>query len=116
MADQQRKIEDMTFKEASIELEQIVRSLESGDLELEDSAPNFSMHVLRIAGQPLATIPSGTERCFACSESRGVELLRSLRERLANAEQKVRVLLDATDENAATTDTSSAPSTAYLDE
>lgn len=88
MADQQRKIEDMTFKEASIELEQIVRSLESGDLELEDSLERYS---------------------------RGVELLRSLRERLANAEQKVRVLLDATDENAATTDTSSAPSTAYLD-
>lgn len=89
MADQQRKIEDMTFKEASIELEQIVRSLESGDLELEDSLERYG---------------------------RGVELLRSLRERLANAEQKVRVLLDATDENAATTDTSSAPSTAYLDE
>ena len=89
MADQKRKIEDMTFKEASIELEQIVRSLESGDLELEDSLERYS---------------------------RGVELLRSLRERLANAEQKVRVLLDATDENAATTDTSSAPSTAYLDE
>ena len=89
MADQQRKIGDMTFKEASIELEQIVRSLESGDLELEESLERYS---------------------------RGVELLRSLRERLANAEQKVRVLLDATDENAATTDTSSAPSTAYLDE
>lgn len=88
MADEPRKIEDMTFKEASIELEQIVRSLESGDLELEDSLERYS---------------------------RGVELLRSLRERLANAEQKVRVLLDATDENAATTDTSSAPSTAYLD-
>ena len=28
------KIEDMSFKEASIELEQIVRSLENGDLEL----------------------------------------------------------------------------------
>ena len=89
MADQQRKIEDMTFKEASIELEQIVRSLESGDLELEESLERYG---------------------------RGVELLRSLRERLANAEQKVRVLLDATDENAATTDTSSAPSSAYLDE
>ena len=89
MADQQRKIEDMTFKEASIELEQIVRSLESGDLELEESLERYG---------------------------RGVELLRSLRERLANAEQKVRVLLDARDENAATTDTSSAPSTAYLDE
>lgn len=79
----------MTFKEASIELEQIVRALESGDLELEDSLERYS---------------------------RGVELLKSLRERLASAEQRVRVLLDATDENAATTDTSSAPSTAYINE
>lgn len=79
----------MTFKEASIELEQIVRALESGDLELEESLDRYS---------------------------RGVELLKSLRERLASAEQKVRVLLDATDESAATTDTSSAPSTAYINE
>ena len=79
----------MTFKEASVELEQIVRSLESGDLELEDSLERYS---------------------------RGVELLKSLRERLAGAEQKVRVLLDATDESAPTTDTASAPSTAYLSE
>ena len=69
MADEPRAVEDMTFKEASIELEQIVRALESGELE-----------------------------------------------RLANAEQRVRVLLDATDENAVTTDTSAAPSTAYLNE
>lgn len=89
MADEPRRIEDMTFKEASIELEQIVRALESGDLELEDSLERYG---------------------------RGVELLKSLRERLSSAEQKVRVLLDATDENAATTDTSSAPSTAYINE
>ena len=79
----------MSFKEASIELEQIVRALESGELELEESLDRYT---------------------------RGVELLKSLRERLANAEQKVRVLLDATDENAEVSDTSSAPSTAYLDE
>ncbi len=84
-----KAIDQMTFKEASIELEQIVRQLESGDLELEDSLALYA---------------------------RGVELLKSLRERLAGAEQKVRVLLDATDENAATTDTSSAPSTAYINE
>ena len=29
-----RKVEDLSFKEASVELEQIVRSLEAGDLEL----------------------------------------------------------------------------------
>lgn len=87
--DTTRAIEEMTFKEVSIELEQIVRQLESGDLELEDSLALYA---------------------------RGVELLKSLRERLAGAEQKVRVLLDATDENAATTDTASAPSTAYINE
>lgn len=84
-----RKVEDMSFKEASVELEQIVRSLEAGDLELEESLERYS---------------------------RGVELLKSLRERLTNAEQKVRVLLDATDEDAPVTDTTAAPSTAYLDE
>ena len=87
MADQ-KSIEDMTFKEASIELEQIVRSLEAGDLELEESLVRYG---------------------------RGVELLRSLRERLSNAEQKVRVLLDEAGETDVTTDTASAPSTAYLD-
>ena len=61
-----RPIDEMTFKEASVELEQIVRSLEGGELELE--------------------------------------------------EQRVRVLLDATDENAPVTDTASAPSTAYINE
>lgn len=89
MADTQRKIEDLTFKEASVELEQIVRSLESGELELEESLERYG---------------------------RGVELLRSLRERLSGAEQRVRVLLDAVDESAPVIDTSSAPSTAYLDE
>ena len=84
MADQ-KSIEDMTFKEASIELEQ----LEAGDLELEESLERYG---------------------------RGVELLRSLRERLSNAEQKVRVLLDEAGETAVTTDTASAPSTAYLDD
>lgn len=84
-----RKIDDMTFKECSTELEQIVRSLEAGDLELEQSLVLYG---------------------------RGVELLKALRERLANAEQKVRVLLDASQEPTATPDTTSAPSTAYLDD
>ena len=64
---EEKKIEDMTFKEASIELEQIVRALEQGDLELEESLTTYE---------------------------RGVELLKSLKERLAQAEQKVRKLLD----------------------
>ena len=62
-----RSIDEMSFKEASIELEQIVRSLEQGDLELEDSLKTYE---------------------------RGVELLKSLKTRLAEAEQKVRKLLD----------------------
>ena len=87
MADE-KSIEDMTFKEASIELEQLVRSLEAGELELEESLERYG---------------------------RGVELLKSLRARLANAEQKVRVLLDESGATP-TTDTASAPSTAYLDD
>ncbi len=87
MAD--KNIDEMTFKEASVELEKIVRSLEAGDLELEESLERYG---------------------------RGVELLKSLRSRLNDAEQKVRVLLDATDEPAEVTDTQSAPSTAYINE
>ena len=96
----QRPIEELTFKEASIELEQVVRALEGGDLELEDALARYA---------------------------RGVELLKTLRERLSQAEQKVQVLLG---ETAATTapaapaspaqipvpDTTSAPSTAFINE
>lgn len=83
-----KDLEQMSFREASTELEQIVRSLEGGDLELEDA--------------------------LACYE-RGVALLTSLRERLSGAEQKVRVLLDASQEVVAP-DTTAAPSTAFLGE
>lgn len=69
--DLETPVEELSFKEASIELEQVVRSLESGDLELEDALARYA---------------------------RGVELLKSLRERLTNAEQKVKVLLDTTSE------------------
>ncbi len=65
MADR-KNVEDLTYKEASTELELIIRSLESGDMELEDALASYT---------------------------RGVELLKSLRERLADAEQKVSVLL-----------------------
>lgn len=83
-----RPIEELSFKEASVELEQVVRSLESGDLELEDALERYA---------------------------RGVELLKSLRGRLAKAEQKVQVLLDASDPTAAP-DTTAAPSTAFINE
>ena len=86
---EQRAVETMTFKEASVELEQIVRSLEQGDLELEDALGRYA---------------------------RGVELLRSLRERLATAEQKVQVLMDASDAGVAVADTTAAPSTAFINE
>ena len=87
--EEQRAVEPMTFRETSIELEQIVRSLEQGDLELEDALGRYA---------------------------RGVELLRSLRERLATAEQKVQVLMDATDGGVAVADTTAAPSTAFINE
>lgn len=83
-----RDIEEMSFRDASTELEQIVRALEAGDLELEEALERYS---------------------------RGVELLRSLKQRLADAEQKVRVLMDASQE-VVVTDTVAAPSSAYLDE
>ena len=84
-----RAIAELTFKEASVELEQVVRSLESGDLELEEALERYQ---------------------------RGVELLRSLRERLSAAEQKVQVLLDATDAPAASPDTTAAPSVAFIND
>lgn len=67
----ERQVGELTFKEASVELERVVRQLESGDLELEDALERYT---------------------------RGVELLRSLRDRLAHAEQRVQVLLDNTSE------------------
>ena len=59
-------VEQLTYKQASQELELIIRSLESGDME---------------------------------SYTRGVELLKSLRTRLSDAEQKVSVLLKDVDGN-----------------
>ena len=83
-----RDVDEMTFRDASMELEQIVRSLEAGDLELEVALERYA---------------------------RGVELLSSLRARLSDAEQRVRVLLDASQEVVAP-DTTAAPATAYIDE
>jgi len=90
MAEQElRKVEEMSFKEASVELEMIVRALESGDLELEESLERYS---------------------------RGVELLTSLRARLAHAEQRVQELVDAAEMPSQAVDTVSAPATAFIDE
>lgn len=71
MADE-KKIEELSYKEASQELERIIRNLESGDLELEESLESYT---------------------------RGVALLKSLRARLAAAEQKVSVLMKDVDGN-----------------
>ena len=65
-------VEQLTYKQASQELELIIRSLESGDMELEESLESYT---------------------------RGVELLKSLRIRLSDAEQKVSVLLKDVDGN-----------------
>ena len=70
---EKKNVEELPYTQASQELELIIRSLESGDMELEESLESYT---------------------------RGVELLKSLRARLNDAEQKVSVLLadvDGTD-------------------
>ncbi len=57
---------EMTFNQGLTELEQIIRDLESGRLALEESLQRYE---------------------------RGVGLLRSLQEKISQAEQKVTVLL-----------------------
>lgn len=84
-----RPIEELSFKEASIELEHIVRALEKNDIELEDALSAYA---------------------------RGAELVKSLRARMADAEQRVRVLQDQLTEPTVVGDTTSAPATAFLDE
>lgn len=59
-------VKDLTYQQASAELEGVIRSLESNQLELEESLEQYQ---------------------------RGVELLAELRGRLANAEQRVEALM-----------------------
>lgn len=61
-----RPIDDMTFREAMDELDGIVRMLESSTMELEDSLKAYE---------------------------RGVALIADLQKRLADAEQKVDMLM-----------------------
>lgn len=63
---------ELTFGEALGELEGIVRALESGELELEESLERYE---------------------------RGVALLRACRERLAGAEQRVTMLIGELESN-----------------
>lgn len=64
------KIEEMTFRQAMAELNQIVEALESNTLELEDSLVKYE---------------------------RGIALLRFLKGSLANAQQKIDVLMGELD-------------------
>ncbi len=70
--DQEPKIEDMSFKEGLVELDRIVRALESNQLELEASIESYE---------------------------RGVALLGSLKKRLDTAQQKVTVLMGKLDQD-----------------
>mgnify|MGYP004590427843 FL=1 len=65
MADE-KPIDEMTFREMMSELDGIVSVLESNTLELEDSLANYE---------------------------RGIALLRALKQRLNEAQQKVDVLM-----------------------
>ena len=67
---ERKPVEELTYKEASQELELTIRALESGEMELEESLESYT---------------------------RGVELLKSLRGRLATVEQKVSVLMKDVD-------------------
>ena len=66
MTQQMKDVATMTYREATAELEQVVRALESNQLEIEESLELYK---------------------------RGVELLASLRARLADAEQQVSALM-----------------------
>lgn len=66
MTQQMKDVATMTYREATAELEQVVRALESNQLELEESLELYK---------------------------RGVELLASLRARLVDAEQQVSALM-----------------------
>ncbi len=71
--------EDLSFGEALQELESIVAALEGGQLELEESLTRYE---------------------------RGVALLRALQTRLADAQQKVTVLIGELESEAGDTETS----------
>ena len=64
--DNARPVDEMTFREASAELDGIIRQIESNTLELEDTLKAYE---------------------------RGVALMASLQKRLSEAEQKVDVLM-----------------------
>ena len=78
-------VEQLTYKQASQELELIIRSLESGDMELEESLESYTRGVELLKSLPVSY-----------THLRAHE---SLRTRLSDAEQKVSVLLKDVDGN-----------------
>lgn len=66
MSEECKPVDELSFREAMAELDAIVASLEGNTLELEDSLHSYE---------------------------RGVALLAALQKRLADAEQKVEVLM-----------------------
>lgn len=66
MQQENRPIEEMSFREATAELDGIVRMLESNTMELEDTLKAYE---------------------------RGVKIISALQSRLTEAEQKVNVLM-----------------------
>lgn len=66
MVQDMKDVSELTYRQATAELEQVVRALESNQLELEESLELYK---------------------------RGVELLASLRARLSQAEQQVSALM-----------------------
>ena len=80
-----KPVEEMSFKEMMGELELIVRSLEAGDLELEESLKRYE---------------------------RGVSLLRASRTKLDEAQQKVTMLLGTIEGDDAAPEPAPAPAQA----
>lgn len=69
-APQAKELADLTFREGMAQLDEIVQTLESGSLELEESLEKYAL---------------------------GVQLLAELQKRLNDAEQKVEVLMGELD-------------------
>ena len=57
-------VEQLTYKQASQELELIIRSLESGDMELEESLAIPAASSSSRACAPACPMPSRRSRCF----------------------------------------------------
>jgi len=80
---------DLTFGSALTELDQIVAALEGGQLELEDSLGRYE---------------------------RGVSLLRALQAKLADAQQKVTMLIGELESESGADETAAAPTPVSTDD